>query len=207
MRKTPLHVTLVLGVAATITLVLVITPLVLGGVVNTGAAQWAIRAASQHMAYLPVILRGSEIGPPPVPVRSLETLHLEASTLTPAQCIGCHGDKAAEVSLDPAYPTAHREHLTSDLLNVDCTTCHQSVDLLQGSAASLRKQVDVELCATCHSPFPSVMQPEWQNLDCTSCHADWQDRMSEVTLVNLDAITAQDCLKCHGGAVWYQERR
>lgn len=206
MRKTPLHVTLILGVAATITLVLVIAPLIVGSVVNTGVAQWAIRAASQHMAYLPVVLRGSEIGPPPTPVRSLETLHLEASTLTTAQCIGCHGNKADEVSLDPTFPTAHRVHLTSTLLNVKCITCHQRVDLLQGSAASLRRQVDVELCATCHSPFPSVMQPAWRNLDCTTCHSNWRERMSEVTLVNLDAITAQDCLKCHGGAAWYQRR-
>jgi len=89
---------------------------------------------------------------------------------------------------------------------MECITCHKSVDLLQGSAASLRRQVAVELCATCHSPFPSVMQSDQQKLDCTSCHADWQKRMSKATWVNLNAITAKDCLKCHGGAAWYQRR-
>ncbi|MFQ5858022.1 MAG: cytochrome c3 family protein [Anaerolineae bacterium] len=207
MGKTPSKAALILGTVVTVTLVLILTPLVLAGVLGTGPAPWTIgaapagRAALEGVAYLPLILKGFRGTPP------LETMHIEAATLTPAWCIACHGNKADEVSLDPAYPTAHRVHLTSALLILECTTCHQSVDLLQGSAASLRKQVDVELCATCHSPFPSVMQSEWQNLDCTGCHANWQERMARATLVNLDAITAQDCLKCHGGAAWYQERR
>jgi len=144
--------------------------------------------------------------PTPIPP-NLEALHAEAASVPAERCIECHGDKAVEESLDAQYPTAHRVHLTSSLLNVGCTDCHQRVDLLQGSAASLRKQVDVALCATCHSPFPDEMQPEWQDMDCTTCHQDWQEKMAGATLVNLDAITAQDCLKCHGGAAWYQERR
>lgn len=205
MRQQSLKIMLTLGTIVIVVLWLVAGPLVLDNLAGPGHANWAIRAApgsqgTSVTVYLPVIMRNA-------PLPNLPILHQEASTVPVERCIQCHGDKAREESQDPLYPTAHRVHLTSALLNVECTTCHQSADLLQGSAASLRKQVDVELCATCHSPFPSMMQPAWKNLDCTTCHSDWQERMAEATLVNLDAITAQDCLKCHGGAAWYQERR
>lgn len=219
MSQQTLKIPLVLATIVIVALVLMVGPLVLDTALSPGRADWTIVAAPgfqgspQPMVYLPVVLRNAEFKPLPTPTPtatvqpSLETLHQAAATVSPERCIQCHGNKADERSLDPTYPTAHRVHLTSTLLNVTCTTCHQSVDLLQGSAASLRRQVDVELCATCHSPFPSVMQPAWRNLDCTTCHANWQTRMAGATLVNLSAVTAQDCLKCHGGAAWYQERR
>ena len=86
------------------------------------------------------------------------------------------------------------------------TTCHQRVDLAEGSATGLRRQVDVELCATCHSPFPSEMDASFKDQDCTTCHADWQEKMQGATVVKLEAITAEDCLTCHGGHPWYQEK-
>lgn len=210
---------LTLGIMVIVTVLLMAGPPVLDTALSPGRAGWAIRAAPelqgtlQPRVYLPVVLRNAEFKPSPTPtptataVPGLLTLHREASTVPPEQCIQCHGNKTDEQSLDPVFPTAHRVHLTSSLLNFQCTACHQSVDVLWGSAASLRKQVNVTLCATCHSPFPSVMQPAWRNLDCTTCHANWQTRMAGATFVNLGAITAQDCLKCHGGAAWYLERR
>jgi len=219
MSQQTLKIPLTLGITVIVTVLLMVGPLALDAVLSSGRVDWVIRAAPvlqgtpQPMIYLPIVLRNAEFKPSPTPtptatvVPGLLTLHLEASAVSPEQCIQCHGNKADERSLDPVFPTAHRVHLTSGLLNFQCTACHQSVDLLQGSATSLRKQVDVGLCATCHSPFPSVMQPAWRNLDCTTCHANWQTRMAGATYVNLGAITAQDCLKCHGGAAWYQERR
>lgn len=156
----------------------------------------------------PVPPTPTPVPPTPTPAPpNLEALHMEAASLSAEQCVACHGNKAEEQSLDPDQPTAHSVHLNSELLSLNCTDCHQKVDLLQGSAAGLRRQVSEELCATCHSPFPSKMQPEWQNMDCTTCHQDWQEKMAGVSVVNLEATTAEDCLKCHGGAAWYQERR
>lgn len=206
MHQQSLKTPLTLGAIVVVALLLAGGPLVFDAL-NPEHLDWTLWAApgsqGSSKIFLPLVMHNSDFRPLP----SLEVLHLEPSTVSLAQCFRCHGDKAREESLDPLVPTAHRVHLTSSLLNVECVTCHQSVDLLQGSAASLRKQVDVELCVACHSPFPSVMQAEWKELDCTTCHSDWQERMAEVALVNLDAITAEDCLKCHGGAAWYQERR
>jgi hypothetical protein len=43
-------------------------------------------------------------------------------------------------------------HLESKLATPkNCVDCHASVDLREGSAAALRKQVDSQICAGCHS--------------------------------------------------------
>lgn len=137
---------------------------------------------------------------------NLQALHLEAGSLQAEQCIACHGNKAEETSLSDEVATPHNVHLTNELLKFQCTTCHQQVDLAGGSATSLRRQVDVDLCAKCHSPFPSKMDAGFKELDCTTCHGDWQTKMEEVSaIVNLDAITADVCLTCHGGHPWYQQ--
>jgi hypothetical protein len=45
-----------------------------------------------------------------------------------------------------------RLHLESKLETPkNCADCHPSVDLREDSAGSLRKQVDPQLCAGCHS--------------------------------------------------------
>ncbi|MFQ6057410.1 MAG: cytochrome c3 family protein [Anaerolineae bacterium] len=207
MDRKPLKILLILGTILMVIL-LVASPLlhsVFGPAVRAiqaaSAATGGSSSLAQFRAFLPFIAKSYPT------VLNFEALHRQALTVPVEQCIACHGDRAEERSLSPDYPTPHRIHLTDALLKFQCTSCHRSVDLREGSAASLRRQVDVELCVKCHSPFPSVMQPEWQNLDCTTCHADWQDRMVGVTYINMDAITAQDCLKCHGGHPWYQERR
>lgn len=142
--------------------------------------------------------------PPTLEANPVE-LHRAAAKVDPSQCISCHGNKAEEESLSTEVEPPHRIHLTNELLTLQCTTCHTSVDLTGGSAASLRKQVDVKLCAKCHSPFPSEMDASFKELDCTTCHGDWQEKMKEVsTIVNLAAITPDDCLTCHGEHPWYQ---
>lgn len=68
------------------------------------------------------------------------------------ECLTCHANIKKEVSSNPKFKTFHRLHLESKKETPkDCTDCHTSVDLRDGSAASLKKQVDPQLCAGCHS--------------------------------------------------------
>lgn len=67
------------------------------------------------------------------------------------QCLSCHANIKKEVSANQKFKTLHRLHLESKLETPkNCTDCHSSVDLRDGSAASLKKQVDAQLCAGCH---------------------------------------------------------
>lgn len=68
------------------------------------------------------------------------------------ECLSCHTNIKKDVSSNPKFKTFHRLHLESKLATPkECTDCHASVDLRDGSAASLRKQVDAQICAGCHS--------------------------------------------------------
>ncbi|MFQ6088767.1 MAG: cytochrome c3 family protein [Candidatus Methanofastidiosia archaeon] len=138
---------------------------------------------------------------------NLYTLHLNALSLESRECIDCHGDKSQETSLKEGVETPHKIHLTSEILNFECVTCHQKVDIQEGSAASLRRQVDVEFCAKCHSEFSEEMDVSYKEKDCIKCHSDWKEKMGELTFVNLESIQKTDCLKCHGGLPWYGEGR
>ncbi len=64
----------------------------------------------------------------------------------------CHGSKTDETSLDPDIKPVHTLHLTNPLLNLDCTSCHKS-DMVNNSAAHLRRGVDMSTCTTCHAEF------------------------------------------------------
>ena len=68
------------------------------------------------------------------------------------QCIECHGDMTDRVTLSDTILPFHERHeqITPDHR---CVDCHTSVDLLEGSGATLRKQVDAEaVCSPCHGP-------------------------------------------------------
>jgi len=87
-------------------------------------------------------------------------LHKDAVSLPSSACIGCHGNKTSgatdpnlgteEKTFNPNIPSVHARHLDNPLLGLECNTCHKSVDLVEGSAAHLRKQVSVNTCRTCH---------------------------------------------------------
>ena len=71
-------------------------------------------------------------------------------------CVQCHGDRTDEKSLKEGIPSIHTTHLTKLKKMLEgkggCTFCHKSVDLQEGSAANIRKQVDVKTtCMKCHS--------------------------------------------------------
>lgn len=83
---------------------------------------------------------------------NLEAYHLEMPA-TDEECAGCHSEVLEEVSLSPDVSPPHPIHQEEGL---NCTFCHQSVDLVQESAASLRRNDDVGLCAACHTTGDSV---------------------------------------------------
>ncbi len=143
--------------------------------------------------------------PKVTPAENLIPLHLNAASISSDKCKGCH-DVLKETSLKADIKPPHVVHLTSPLLKFECNTCHKSVDLNEKSSAAVRKQVDPDFCAKCHSPFSTKMDPANKNKDCTMCHSNYKVKMEAKgvnAFVNLDSITTTDCLKCHGDAPWY----
>jgi cytochrome c5 len=93
----------------------------------------------------------------PVPLvsaseRNLVEVHKNAGKMSNKDCLACHAQIVKQVPLNPKFKMVHRLHLESKLATPkNCSDCHQSVDVRNGSAAALRKQVDPQLCAGCHS--------------------------------------------------------
>lgn len=84
--------------------------------------------------------------------KNLVDLHKNAGTLSKKECLACHAGILKEASLDKKYKTFHRVHIESKKdTPKNCADCHKSVDLRDGSGAALRKQVDPQICAGCHS--------------------------------------------------------
>lgn len=93
--------------------------------------------------------------------KNLVDLHANAGMLGNRECLACHAGIPKEVSLKgacakdasagPKCTRFHRVHLESKLdTPKKCADCHQSIDLRNGSAAALRRQIDPQLCAGCH---------------------------------------------------------
>lgn len=83
---------------------------------------------------------------------NLVDLHANAGKLSNKECLACHARITTDVSLNKKIKTYHRLHLESKLATPKkCADCHQSVDLRNGSAAALRRQVDPQICLGCHS--------------------------------------------------------
>jgi len=83
--------------------------------------------------------------------RNLIDLHKNAGKMANKECLTCHTNIKKDVTLSKKFKTFHRVHLESKLETPkNCADCHQSVDLREGSAAALRKQVDPQICAGCH---------------------------------------------------------
>ena len=94
--------------------------------------------------------------------KNLVDLHANAGKLSNKECLACHARIQREVSRSKecakdassakACTKYHRMHLQSKLATPkQCADCHQSIDMRGGSAAALRKQVDPQICAGCHS--------------------------------------------------------
>lgn len=84
--------------------------------------------------------------------KNLVDLHKNAGKLSNKECLACHKNIKKDVTLNKKFKTYHRVHLESKLATPKkCSDCHKSVDVRNGSAAALRKQVDPQICAGCHS--------------------------------------------------------
>jgi nitrate/TMAO reductase-like tetraheme cytochrome c subunit len=78
--------------------------------------------------------------------------HRNAGKQSNKECLSCHASIMKAETLNKKFKTLHRLHLESKLdTPKKCSECHQSVDLREGSASALRKQVDPGVCADCHS--------------------------------------------------------
>lgn len=147
--------------------------------------------------------------------------HQASGDITNAECIACHGQKALERSLETATFTAHKRHLYSAYLRFQsmgdgCASCHASTDIEQGSGASVNKQVDAAVCASCHGAFPAAAHGgnNWAAVNprgCTAsaCHAaggsgDPAAAHADAGYVNtFFAASRTYCTKCHGGLKFY----
>lgn len=141
-------------------------------------------------------------------------LHRKSGTLSDSVCIGCHGNKKYEKSLNSNYPTFHAVHLNSNLMLLNCKTCHVSTDIIEKSAASLRRQVSVIEkndfgCVTCHSKFSDDMDELGVTISsrCANCHSGYKHEKPYINQSNLNGeakANGGNCWKCHGGKSWYQ---
>ena len=91
------------------------------------------------------------------PRKNIIAIHDSSSGEYNKRCSECHAGILSEQSLDAEIEPAHVAMFDfapgkpGD--DKQCSWCHRTVDLVQGSAGSLRKQVDATLCAMCHGPI------------------------------------------------------
>ena len=148
--------------------------------------------------------------------------HKASATITNAECVACHGQKAFEQSLDANTYTAHKRHLYSAYLRFTalpngCGECHASTDLEQGSGATVNKQVDAAVCASCHGAFPAskhggINYALTDSRSCTKagCHnaggaEDPAAKHAAAGYVNTYFATSRTyCTKCHGGLDFFK---
>ncbi len=98
-------------------------------------------------------------GPPRADAPDLVALHDAKSPTFDKNCLGCHGDIMTRTTLNPQFKEAHAVMIPFapgydagvGVTDQTCTACHATVDILQHSGASIRKNVDARLCAMCHS--------------------------------------------------------
>jgi hypothetical protein len=99
-------------------------------------------------------------------------LHDSSSPQYNPNCGSCHEHIYSATSLDPNIPNAHTAMLpfAAGIGDSRCQWCHHPMDLLQFSIGtqgapegdpldakpSLRKHVDVRLCALCHGPSGGI---------------------------------------------------
>lgn len=146
--------------------------------------------------------------------------HKASASITNAECVACHGQKAFERSLDVNVYTAHKRHLYSAYLRFQsmgngCAKCHVSTDIEQGSGASVNKQVDAALCASCHGKFPTTAHgTDWATRDPRGCTADACHKAGSAGdpaaahaaagYVNTFFASSRTyCTKCHGGLKFF----
>ncbi len=154
-----------------------------------------ITPASTWIVALNKVLYGAEIKPN----KSLKALHAESGKLPSEDCIVCHSNmKSSKLQL-------HRIHLTSHLVDFECSDCHDKITLEKKSNERAVHLVNVGFCKECHSPFSglnenSAMKPVDFDADCTLCHSGKHAfRHAKPYLSQI--MSPRDCKGCHGDRV------
>jgi hypothetical protein len=93
---------------------------------------------------------------PALGVTNVRALHRSSSAQYDLDCLKCHADIVNEQSLNPQIPGAHAAMLPmfGGAANTACTFCHKAVDFDGQSAANVRRNVSIQLCANCHTAGP-----------------------------------------------------
>jgi hypothetical protein len=92
------------------------------------------------------------------PRKNIIAIHDNSSDEYNKKCSECHADIPKAQSLNPSIALAAHVAMFDFAPgkpgdDKQCVWCHQTVDLVEGSAGNLRKQVDATLCAMCHGPI------------------------------------------------------
>ena len=119
------------------------------------------------------------------PGKNIIAIHDSSSRQYNNECISCHADIPSAQSLQPSIPNVHVAMIPFTPGENDeetCVVCHRTVDLVQGSAGNIRKQVKATYCAMCHGPAGPATQfyqadlaldgVVLYDLACAACHRD-----------------------------------
>jgi len=92
------------------------------------------------------------------PRKNIIAIHDNSSDEYNKKCSECHADIPKAQSLNLSIALAAHVAMFDFAPgkpgdDKQCVWCHQTVDLVEGSAGNLRKQVDATLCAMCHGPI------------------------------------------------------
>ena len=123
------------------------------------------------------------------PRKNIIAIHDSSSDEYEKNCSECHEGILSENSRDPNIPVAHESMFgfapgkPGD--DKQCIWCHRTVDLVEGSAGNIRKQVKAMLCSMCHGPagpgkqfYQVGLSPDdpdgavLYDLACAACHKD-----------------------------------
>jgi mono/diheme cytochrome c family protein len=119
------------------------------------------------------------------PKKNIIAIHDSSSDEYKKNCSECHADIPLAQSLEPSIALAAHVAMFDFAPgkpgdDKQCIWCHRTVDLVQGSAGNLRKQVDATLCTMCHGPAGpgkkfyqadlALDGPALYDLACAACH-------------------------------------
>lgn len=101
---------------------------------------------------------GVPAGPPRADAPDLAAVHASSSPSGKNNCLGCHGDIMKRTTLNRKIKDAHAAMVPfapgydsrKGVTNEVCVSCHEQSDLVQQSAAQIRRNVSVDLCLACH---------------------------------------------------------
>lgn len=100
----------------------------------------------------------ASLGPPQAKSPDLAALHDAGSPSFSKDCLTCHADVMKKSTLDRKVRNAHAAMVPfapgydskKGVTSAVCVSCHERVDVVQHSAAQIRRNVSVDACVACH---------------------------------------------------------